>query len=260
MTALRSAAIEFLRDEFAKEWNAGFPRLKRIPDTQVVKCLDYFAGLDAADQADLRSALARVRSGVLFQEMIAQPPEDPAYRRFTEATGFGGFGGGYRYTPVRLLAGIAKDQHIGGLDGWFQKMNCSGRCLQPPEGLLSDLSCLKPIKPVALRKLVNAVFAKLFAPEARSIGGGFWQYQGTLGDSRLKVHIDYSQRIEQLRYSVNLHDPSRSIAFPHLTLELIWGIGCGGWNYLTEENATRSVELLGELVAYLAELPRRMAH
>jgi hypothetical protein len=35
-------------------------------------------------------------------------------------------------------------------------------------------------------------------------------------------------------------------------------VGFGRWDYLTKENAERSVRLLGELVEYVARLPERL--
>ena len=53
----RNAATR-LRAELAEEAVSGFPRLRRIPQTDIIWFLDYFAGLAKADQEGLLDTLA----------------------------------------------------------------------------------------------------------------------------------------------------------------------------------------------------------
>ncbi len=46
MTEMRAVLVEWLRSELVAEQNSGFPRLKRIPETRVVRFLDHFSNLD----------------------------------------------------------------------------------------------------------------------------------------------------------------------------------------------------------------------
>lgn len=61
----------------------------------------------------------------------------------------------------------------------------------------------------------------------------------------------------QLRYGVSILDPARPIRFVRLSYESLWGAHLG-WDYITEENARRSVDLLSEQVSYLADLSARL--
>ncbi len=45
MSDVRTRVVDWLRNEFAEEQRAGFVHLLRVPDTQVVRFLDHFAGL-----------------------------------------------------------------------------------------------------------------------------------------------------------------------------------------------------------------------
>ena len=60
---------------------------------------------------------------------------------------------------VKLLAGVAKDEKIGGLEGWFRYMGFTGLSLQRPD-LLSDVSALVPVKKAALKKRIDAALSK----------------------------------------------------------------------------------------------------
>ena len=49
----------------------------------------------------------------------------------------------------------------------------------------------------------------------------------------------------------------QSVIVPQLCYERLWGTG-GRWDYLTEENAARSIAFFAEQVAYLADLGERV--
>ena len=58
MTDGRAVLVGWLRNEFAEERRTGFARLKRVPDTQVIRFLDHFASLNAVEQLELTAVLA----------------------------------------------------------------------------------------------------------------------------------------------------------------------------------------------------------
>lgn len=256
MTDARAILVDWLRNEFAAEQRAGFARLKRVPDTQVIRFLDHFASLNTVQQAELATVLAEWSayhfSGTALPHSI--------YEQFARATSFPDRAEGLRYTGVNLLAGLEKGGSPGGLAGWFQSRGITGLALQPPEPLLSGLGDLVPAKTTTLRRLVKTVFDALFAPNARDIGSESWRYEGKLGKSALTVLIRYSGRMgrPQLDYQVQVRAEDRTLTAPNLCFESVLGVGFGRWDYLTQENAERSVRLLGELVEYVAQLPERL--
>jgi hypothetical protein len=246
----------WVRTEFAEEERSGFARLKRVPDTQVIRFLDHIASLNDADRSELISVLAEWSSYHLSADRIPHA----TYERFVRATSYPGRAEGLRYTGVNLLAGLAKVDAHGGLAGWFQSRGVTGLAMQPPEPLLRDVADLVPAKPATLRRLVQKVFDPLFAPTIRDIGSETWWYEGTLGPSPLRVEIRYSGRMgrPQLDYQVHFRGDNRTITSPNLCFESVLGVGFGRWDYLTKANAESSVQLLGELIAYVAALPDRL--
>jgi len=50
---LRSKVVALLRADLADEAAAGFPRLNRIPYTDIIWFLDYYAGLATTERAAL---------------------------------------------------------------------------------------------------------------------------------------------------------------------------------------------------------------
>src|SRR6478672_8909804 len=85
---------DWLRNEFAEEQRAGFPRLKRVPDTRVIRFLDHFDTLSHIEQSQLTAVLAEWSSYRLAGTSLPLP----IYEQFTRGTAFPGRAEGLRYT------------------------------------------------------------------------------------------------------------------------------------------------------------------
>lgn len=256
MTDNRAGLAEWLRTEFAAEQESGFLRLKRVPDTQVIRFLDHFGSLDNAGQSELATNLVNWS----MHNFLQTPPPNPFYEQFTQATAFPECARGLRYTGVNLLAGLAKETSNVSLPDFFQAQGVTGLALVPPEGLVSDIADLVPLKPASLRRLVSASLDKLFAPQVTDMGSETWRYEGVLEGCGLKLDIRFSGRmgLPQLSYNAAVRGIGRDIVVPNLCFESTLGVGFGRWDYLTAENAERSVALLVELVMWLTRLPERL--
>jgi hypothetical protein len=101
-----------------------------------------------------------------------------------------------------------------------------------------------PARAPELRKLVkSALLARGFTAVVTK--GAEHDY---VHPSGIPVHVDFGSRLGQLHYWVgDIRSPGA------LSYELLWGQP-GGWDYLTEENAARSVDLLPELIDAVARL------
>jgi hypothetical protein len=244
-----------LRTELSAEADSGFPRLRRIPKTKVVQFLDYFADLNPGDRSELLDALA-ARAAVLIHPGPASGfPPAPAFDRYWNAVNSRGlFSGGYRYCDVKFLASVPRIKEFGGYGGWIenhQRPWVSERALQPREDLLPDLGLLTPAPGPELRKRVKEAL-QAGGLTAAVTKGAEHQYVHSSG---AVVHVDFGSRMGQLCYWVRAAgDPA---SFRGLSYESLWGQP-GGWDYLTQENAARSVAVLPELIDYLARLPERM--
>lgn len=257
----RFRVIALLRSDFAAEASAGFPRLKRIPCTYFIRFLDYFASLDPAAQDALLDGMARFGSAVFFPTAgradYEERTQHPALQRFDTMLKSLDFNGGYRYVDVRSLSMVARIEEFGGLDGWIKTRGFSGLAVQPREDLLPDLRHLQPVKPTALRKLVDAAFQKLFAARKSRSAGGHWQYTGSLGENPLTLWLDFGSQLGQLRYGVTVDNPAHTIKVVRVSYESLW-LHHLGWDYLTEENAGRSIDFLAEQVVHVARLADRI--
>ncbi len=181
--------------------------------------------------------------------------------RFQCATAFPGRSEGLRYAGVNLLAGLAKESPHGSADAWFKQRNISGLALQPSEHLVRDTWDPVPVKNPALRRLVKAALTQRFGVTARDMSSEFWQYDGVWDGIPVSVVIRYSGRMTrpQLDYQVQVRRKDGTTAIPNLCFASLLGVSFGRWNYLTQENAAHSVELLCALVQYVATFPERLA-
>ena len=162
-----------------------------------------------------------------------------------------------RYTPVKLLADIAQESSVGGLKGWLS--NFPEEQHQVNQCLLPSISELKPIKPRPLKKLVLAKFDALFSPQVRDFGDGIYQYVGHINDADVSVTADFGRPLHptQLHYGVSVNSSTPSTIEVGGGFEWLMGAGVGMWDFLTEENADRSIDLLCELIQYMVQLPGR---
>ncbi len=242
--------IASVRAHLGQEAEAGFPHLKRIPFTKTIQFLDYFASLHAADRADLLDALALRGEAHFFPGRDRLFPSPPAFERYwTAMTSPGPFVGGYRYVDVKSLIMIPKVPEFGGYDGWIKSSGAFGLALQPRADLLPNMDCLKPARAPLLRKLADAALKQRGFIREKALPGGEQKYVLSSG---VVVRLDFASRfLGQLRYAVSVL--SAEIKAVGLSYESFWGQP-GGWDYLTEENAPRSIDLLPEVIAHLIRL------
>lgn len=258
MGELLSRIAALLRTDLAAEVDAGFPAVTRIPSTEAIKFLDYFAALDLDERAALLDAMARLGAMQFFpppaisSDALDLTSTNPALLAYRNAQQSGDFAFGFRYVEPRMAKmmltdpdGIAHREEVrSGLN--FQPRD------DPPKELVpdSDIRKVQPAKAPLLRKITEAAFAQLFSPKKTRLLGGETRYAGSIGKTELTVTVDFASRLAQLRWFMSM-----KMANPELKasrVEDFWARS--GWDYLTEENASRSIDLLCERVEYLVRL------
>jgi hypothetical protein len=254
-----------VRTELAQEVYAGFPVLSRIPSTGALKFLDNFATLAPADRIALLDTLARIGALHFFPApLIAKAHEqlritDPALTRFYAVMQSGDFAYGLRYCDLRMARALMNDPESRAqmartrstLD--FQPRDDLPELLVGSTPLLDIQTAKAPL----LRKLLNSMLLKRLGAKPQKRPGGELIYEGMIGDIPLRVSIIFSNRYAQLHYAVTWSARERTLLAQRLSYETLWGINLG-WDYLTEENAARSIDLLDELLLRLTQLFERV--
>jgi len=254
-----------LRTDFDAEANSGFARLQRIPCTAIVKLLDYLEPLEREERDRLLDVLARMGAMKVFppdevaSEFESLRSTDPAFVKCWSATHSEQAAASLRYQGIKMA-----ELTLGGGESRAEMMEYRAKLGSqlrddPPESLVPrhDLSAVQAAAAPLLRNLASAALKEHFATGSNRVAGGETEYVGQIGDSKVSVRIDFGSIAAQLRYAVSVLNPRNSITVRRLSYEDLW-FPNAGWDYLTEENAPRSIDLLVEQIQYLVNLSARI--
>ena len=263
---LLSEIAALVSAELNEEAAAGFPKLSRIPSTGIIKFLDYWETLPPADHAPLLDELARLSAMHFFpSSTMAKAHQElrttsPACMRMRAAMDSPPFIYGLRYESLRMVRMMLNDaESVAQMKQTRSTLDFQPRDDPPRRFVLdADFKSVQTAKAPQLRKLLNQSLPKLLGAKVEKRPGGELVYTGSIGDTPLKVSILFSNLYAQLYYAVTVKIPERNILALRLSYETLWGPDTG-WDYLTEENAPRSIELLCELLTFLAGLMQRIA-
>jgi len=173
MADLRTNIAALLLSDFKAEAEAGFPTVRRIPSTDALKFLDYFATLNSAEAAALLEALARGHAMQFFltsavhREGLELSESNSALVQFRDATRRGQFAYGLRYQDVRHVRTALRDPvSMRYMAETRSKLDFVPRD-DPPSELMPEPDRLnvQTANAPLLRKLIDKAFAQLFAPQ-----------------------------------------------------------------------------------------------
>ena len=262
---LLSGIAQLVREELDQEAAAGLPKLKRIPSTGVIKFIDYFASLAITEQAPLLDALARLGAMHFFPgPLIAAAHEElrttsSALKQMQAALRSGQFAYGLRYQDLRMSRMTLNDaESMMHMKQTRSTLDFEPRDDPPSDLVLDpDLRRVQTAKAPLLRKLLGQALTPLVGVKAVKRPGGEIVYDGAVEGTPLQVRFIFSNMYGQMHYGVTAKIFELNILAQRLTYEALWGTNTG-WDYLTEENAPQSIELLCELVTILARFVKRI--
>jgi hypothetical protein len=262
MSDSRTNVVTLLRSEFAEEAASGFARLRRIPQTDIIWFVDYFAALSGAESEALLDALAdsaAMAFGPPSRPMLndrGTVDAPPGLAQMCDARNRPGAKGGTRYMDVKMLGADPALREPGGYHpSWREQF--TPLHFQPRPDLLPGLSEMKAAKAPLVRKLVNTALTKSVGLRKETLAGGVNKFSGRCEDCELTVHVDFGGILSQLGYTVTLKSTAGQPLALLLSYERLWGTG-GRWDYLTEENAPRCIAFFAEQLIYLANLTQRL--
>jgi len=260
------AIAALIRAEQQEEAFQGFPTLRQIPSTGIIKLLDYFDTLSPDERAAQIEFQAQLAALMFFPApLIAVAHEqlrtmEPAALRRAEAMSAPIFAYGLRYQGLRMHRAIMNDpESMGQLARTRATLDFT-----PRDDLPAELVGSTPIRDIVtaraplLRKLLNRMLRARLGARPDKRPGGELVYEGALGAVPLRVSIIFSNLYAQMVYGVTWSIRERNLLAQRLTYESLWGMNTG-WDYLTEENAVRSIDLLDRLLVRFAEPLERIA-
>jgi hypothetical protein len=253
--------VSLILDHMHAEAGAGYPLLRRIPSTRATACFDYLESISTTELDELLEARARVAAlGFLLtppaqQKILELVNSNPALVKYREAMSRGPLTMGLRYQSIRMAKAVLSDaQSVAMMQQTRAALGYVPRDDAPvPLVNDSDVTNLHPAKAPQLKKLVKPLLQGLLGTREARMPGGTMKYDGVLDGTPVNVRVDYAARDVQMIYAVSIPDPDRKVVVIGTGYEHLFGIG-GGWDYVTEENAERSVGLLPELLRRLLTL------
>jgi hypothetical protein len=246
-TASKLAALQsFFLSKVKQEVASGFSRLKRVPSSQVIEKMRFFATLDADDQSaflDCCSYWASVHYGFVVQMDRLNPTAHPFFSRWSR---------GPMWTrdfddvkSVRLLRSRVQQYKI-------DRHNRVQSSVTKEQ--FEHASAVRSVKAPELRKRVLATLKAFGYYESDFLGNYWCQF----GKKKFAVNLDFGGRSAQLRYSVVRPEFKGVHHLSQFRFERALGFGLGDWNYIVEENVDDVFSLFGELVQYCFDLPDRI--
>ncbi len=234
--------------------------------------IDYFASIGAAEQQALLDGIAEFGADFLFPPLPDDWPKDRG-QEMAIHSGFGPYdkamhGGCPGGPDKRFLSGLGP-RYLGIKDvsrlaekrGWLKSSELHTQ--SPRTDLLPDIKVMKPAKKSLLTKLIDRCLKQLLNGEIEK--GSF--YCGFIGSSKVSIEFDPDPRLgNQLVYDVKVENNHHLLDLGlfsnrrhhEMPYETLWCQSTFGWDYLTEENAERSIELLPQLIVYLVQLADRV--
>ncbi|MBX9696021.1 MAG: sel1 repeat family protein [Cyanobacteria bacterium] len=249
MSEVHRHAVEILRSSLAAELAAGFPLLKKIPRTSIFHLLDYLETLDEEQKQLFIDGLAFFSSDYLLVDKIA-----PAQRvdEWQKHQGVGPF-----FREVNYFKKLPRYPKITSFESLDLPLTVPTLVR---EEFLRTPGTVAPAKATLLRRLTDAAMSKAFANDFRqeNLPGGNRVYRGTVNGNQLIVHVHFSPKgIGQLRYQVQLvlEKENAPIEGQRVSLERLWFQSDDvGWDYLTDENAERCIDVLPDLIRAMSDI------
>ncbi len=245
-------AREVLRSSFAAEAAAGFPLLKQIPRTSVFHLLDFFGTLDDAQKQLLIEGLAFFCSNFLLVEDI---PQNYVSENWQKHQGLGPY-----FREVYYFKKLPRYSSI-----TSSAIDVSASQSQIRREMLPAAVEVVAAKANELRKQADLVIPKLFSENfsQENLPGGNRVYSGKLNGRHTTIWVEFTPKsMGQLRYLVQFtvtKTDGQMVESQKISLEQLWfQPEENGWNYLTDENAVRSIEILSEVILQLSNIIERI--
>src|SRR6267142_2027738 len=214
------ALHRFFRGEFDTEARSGFARLSRVPDTHVRHFLDYYRSLNAPAQNALADA-STLWGALRLTGPAARSHQDalnthPAWESWREEMIMGRGRDPHYYSSVPLLRACVAQAKID---------RAKGKPSSVPREREEYAASIRSVTAPELRKHVRSVLRSLLGAHPSKVGGGDWDYEGTINGARVMVSIDYGGRSAQLRYEVAVQSTEPALTLKRAGFEVALGAG-----------------------------------
>jgi hypothetical protein len=247
-----------LRQHRQEQAAHGFPLLRACPNTSAIALITFLDKLTSAEREDFANQLS-----CLEDEQASMPPSTHAamqeqMRAFPLLARYFGASIGLdppqvtardiRQVPVKLMAKLLAEAGAGGLEtiGKTLMLSDEPEARRPSTAHAASLDEAVPVAPARLRKLIDRMMSDRFGATAQAIDKQHTVYGALVPAGQLRLHAMFAppgRMTQQLDYVIEM----RTKGHGQVAYESIWRLP-SSWNYLTENNAERSIVHLGTLI------------
>ncbi len=245
------SVVQLMSSEFDSESAAGFPRVLHIPDTQVHLFIEVWKTLTSGERAQMKFAVAYQAAAFLLLSDDSPQMRDPrvlATNRWFADKKLA-LAGDSRFVNVRSTHLMFNMRDW--LPEWMQAQ-CNAAIEH--DSILDVI----PAKAKEIRKELRQLLLNRYGAKAENLGGGEWEYSGTLNGKLIEINIDFGGKGDQLRYGIAYDGIGMKGFLPCANFEKLLGVGFGNWNMLTTSNLQTSLDLLCNLIEDTATILSRV--
>ena len=255
------------REHRRQQAGLGFPLLRGSPNTAAIGLINFLDQLSADEQLSFANQLSDLADAQLTDPGMVVEARDALMRSLPLVERYFGRQLGLtsthvptidvRLMPVKVLAGVLRDELAGGFDGWTKLVKLSEEPLarMPPAHHATSLQEIDPVAPARLRKLIGDGMKKRFGAAAQRVASDHSQFTAQTPNGSLKVDVRFATGVHsrpQFDYSVNAKIEDRPPLWM-ASYESVW-LTSAQWDYVTEINADRSVAHLIRQIETCLEL------
>jgi hypothetical protein len=234
----------FLREIDAEE-RGGFPRLSRIPDSQVAAKLANYRSLNNDERQAFRDCCAHWACAC-YGFVVNAPRIDHTRHPFFPRWQAAGSNDVFRMRhSVPMLRAAVQQYKVDARRGVRS-------CVSEEDFKIA--SSIRSVKAPELRKRVKAALRPLGYQRIDELG----YYRCRSNDREFLIHVDYGGRNAQLRYCVATPEFVGVHPLSQFRFERALGFGLGDWDYIVEENVDDAFTTFAEVIRYCISLPDRM--
>jgi hypothetical protein len=237
---------EFFEAEVHAEVRSGFSRPSQVPESHVVRKLQYYRSLSEPDRRAFLDCCAYWASA--YYSFTVNLPrmgltDHPFFSKWSRGPEVNRDFYGEKSVPrMRSMVQQYKIDLHNKVHSHITKEQ------------FERASSVLSVKAPELRKRVRTAL-RLFGHYETDALGYYWCKKGK---QKFAVHVDFGGRHSQLRYCVVRLEFKSVHPLCQFAFERAMGFGFGHWNYIIEENVDAIFSLFAEVVQYSLNLPDRI--
>jgi hypothetical protein len=244
------------------EADAGWPLLRRCPNTFAIRALRHLDTLGPADRRVLLDAFrvldqARARHPEAYHAAVMEQDGSPVFAAYRAGLAGGGDRRGVATLPVKLVAALRQDPAFTDYAAFARHLHwpeATALALHPP--VLSGLDEIVPVQPPRLRKVMADRARQRLGAVPERLDSETTRLVGAHGEVKVALDMSFApggaKGMHQMDYMLWLGPPGGG-RLQSAGYESLWLLPTR-WDYITEGYADAAADCLCDIAILFSEL------